>query len=335
MVTRHDAAFFDRVIEESQSRCRAVGTAAFKAHLFQNPRNGIPLCRGWREGKIDDPERHAQPLGGFARNELPHAGDFERGLFDRFGDHVEGLALAALQRVIDHAGSADADVDDALPFADAVERTRHERVVLHRVGKNDELGAAEAAVCGGQGSGFLDRFAHQRHGVHVDPGLGAANVDARADALGRGERRRDRRDQLFVAFGKALLNKSGKAADKVDAALFRRVVHRDGDRGVVFFLARRRDERDRRDRDAFVDDRDPELFFDVFAHADEVLRRACDLLIDLFGAAVDAFVAAVEQRDAHRDRPHVQMAVLDHIKGGDNVVDIKQHSRHLTRGASA
>ncbi len=47
------------------------------------------------------------------------------------------------------AGPADADVDDAVGLADAVERARHERVVLDGVAEHDELGAADAVAIGG------------------------------------------------------------------------------------------------------------------------------------------------------------------------------------------
>ena len=93
-----------------------------------------------------------------------------------------------LDGVGDDAGAADADVDDAVGLADAVKRAGHERVVLDRIAKHDQLRAADAVAIGRAFGGRHDDFAHARHGVHVDARARRGDVDRRADALGARER---------------------------------------------------------------------------------------------------------------------------------------------------
>ena len=87
---------------------------------------------------------------GLLRHQLTHAGDLEGGFLDGLRHHVKGLALDGLQGVVHHAGAGDAHVDDALRLAHAVERARHEGVVLHRVAEYHQLGAADAVAVRGQ-----------------------------------------------------------------------------------------------------------------------------------------------------------------------------------------
>ena len=90
------------------------------------------------------------------------------------GERAEVRVRLGLDGIGDDAGAADADVDDAVGLADAVERAGHERVVLDRVAEHDQLGAADAVAVGGAFRGRLDDLAHARHGVHVDAGARGA-----------------------------------------------------------------------------------------------------------------------------------------------------------------
>ena len=92
-------------------------------------------------------------------------------------------------------GPADADVEHAIAFADAVQRAGDERVVVGDVGEHDQLGAADAAAIGGALGQRLDDAPHVRDGVHVDAGARGGHVDRRADALRDRERLGDRVEQ--------------------------------------------------------------------------------------------------------------------------------------------
>ena len=86
--------------------------------------------------------------------------------------------MHAPERVLHDARTGHADVHLALRLAHAVKRARHEGVVLHGVGKDDELGAGHAALRGGERGGALDGAAHLGHGVHVDARARRADVHA-------------------------------------------------------------------------------------------------------------------------------------------------------------
>ena len=109
-----------------------------------------------------------------------------------------------------------------------------------------------------------------------------------------------------------LFDERGKAANEVDADRLRRVVKRlrDGYEGVR--LTRVRRNRNRRDRDALVDDGDAVLRLDVLARTHKVLRRARDFLVDILAELVDVRMCTVPQGDSHRDRAHIETVLRNH-----------------------
>ena len=91
------------------------------------------------------PKGTSSRAAGLPGHQLAHAGDTESGLFNGLGHHVKGFALHLLEGVVDHPGAGDAHVDDALRLPRPVEGAGHEGVILHGVGEDHQLGAAEAA----------------------------------------------------------------------------------------------------------------------------------------------------------------------------------------------
>ncbi len=128
------------------------------------------------------------------------------------------------------AGAAHTNVDHALRFPDAVEGAGHERVVLDSVAEHDELGAAEPILRGGELRGLAYDAAHARDGIHVDAGLGGADIHGRAHALRLAQHLRKRREQSVVAAGHALVNERGVTAEKIHADFARGAIERKRER---------------------------------------------------------------------------------------------------------
>ena len=203
-----------------------------------------------------------------------------------------------------------------------MERARHKRVIVHRVGEHNQLGAAHGVVVARQLRGLLDDAAHQRDGVQIDARLGRGHVDRRANQIGLSQRLGDRVDQDLVALGKALLHQRGKTADEVDAGRACRAVERLGKRHIAVRGGHRADHRDRGDRDALVDDRDAELALDLLARGDQLFRAAGDLVINLIRQHIDIVAGEVAQRNAHRDCADIEVFLLDHLNGFQNILCI-------------
>ena len=72
-------------------------------------------------------------------------------------------------------------------------------------------------------------MAEQFDRVHVDAGLGGADVHGRADDVGLGESLRQGADEQLRGRGHGLGNECGVAADQVDADFLGRLVKRVGD----------------------------------------------------------------------------------------------------------
>ena len=315
VVGGHNAALLDGVVQQSQSGSGAVGAADLQAHFLQNAGHGIAHSGSGSQGQVHDAEGNTQTLGGLLGHQLTHTGDAEGGLFDGLGHHVKGLAGDLLQGVVDHAGAGDAHAHHGLGFTHTVEGAGHEGVVLHGVGEDHQLGAAEAAGVGGEGGGLLEDAAHLSHSIHVDARLGGAHVHGRAHHIGSGQGLGDGGDELPVRLGKALLHQGREAADEVDAHGLGSPVQGGGEGDVVAALAGSGHQRDRGHRDSLVDNGDAELPLDILAGGDQVLGPAADLVVDLLAGGFGIGVGAVQQGDAHGDGADIQVLPVEHVDG--------------------
>ena len=285
-----------------------------EADLPQDLRHRVANCGRGGEGEVDYAEGHAEAASCLLGDELAHARYLERGALDRLAEGLEVGAGNLLERVLDYARTRHANVHHDVAFRHAVERARHERVVVGRVAQHHKLRAADRVAFLRALSGGLHDLAHQAHGVHVDAGLGGSHVHARAHALRLGKRLRDGADEKLVGGRHALRDDGRIAAEKVDAEFARGIVERA--RYLHEVLGRAAaggaDNGDRRHRNALVDDWDAEVAGDVLASLHERTCVAHELLAD--GAACGGHIArcTVKKRYAHRNRSHVQILVLDH-----------------------
>ncbi len=106
----------------------------------------------------------------------------------------------------------------AVGLAYAVESSRHEGVVLNSVAEYNELCSTDAVAVGSALGSFLDYLTHELDCVHVDTGLGRADIYGRADILCYVECLRDRADKSFVAGRKSLMYECRIAAYEVYSA---------------------------------------------------------------------------------------------------------------------
>ena len=194
-----------------------------------------------------------------------------------------------------------------------MERACHEGVVLGHVAERDDLGRADAVVGNGHLGDGQQNVGHAHHGVHVDARPGGRHVDRRAHAPGAADGFGDGLDERRVAARHALLDHAAEAADEIDADLFgggvERVRHLHVGGGVV--AAHHMS--DGRQRHPAIDDRDAVLLLDLVRYAHQAAGVLHDLRVDaLRGAAWVAF-RAVEERDAHGDRPDVEVLGPDHV----------------------
>ena len=288
--------------------------------------------RGRGEGEVDDAERDVQALGGLVRDELADARDLEGGALDQLGDLADvGVGHFGKRRAHD-ARAGDADVHGAVGFARAVECAGHKGVILHRVAENDELRRADAVAVGRALGRLADDPAHEGDGVHIDARARRADVHGGTDVLRLGQRLRNAADQRQIAGREALLHQRGIAANEVHAHGLRGALERVRKKHGVALGAGRREHRDRRDAQALVNDRNAVFLFDARADGNVVLRDAADLVINFVAGGMDIRVDAIEQGNADRDRADVEMLLLDHADGFENVVRV-EHGRPPRCGA--
>jgi hypothetical protein len=225
---------------------------------------------------------------------------------------------------LDHAGTADADVDHAIGLARAVEGARHERVVVRSVGEDHELGAAEAVVVLRPLRRLDEDPADRQDRVHVDPGGRRAHVDRGADPLGRRQDLGQRLNQPPVAVGPPLLDQGGEPADQVDLDLRRDGVERLCHGQVSLGRMRRGDRGDRAHGDPPVDDRDTVPPLNFKADRAKSSRVADQALANPRAKDVDVGRGAGMKVDPHRDGPDVKLVLADHAERGQDVLGAMQ-----------
>ncbi len=279
---------------------------------------------GGGEGEVDDAEGDVFAFGDVAADEFAGASDAVGGVFDLFGDFVEGGAGVGAQELFngafDDAGAADADVDDALGFTGAEHGTGHEGVVFGHVGEDDNLGAAEAADMAAVGGGLDDLFGDKAHGIDVDAGAGGADVDGGADAAGLGEGLGEGFDEDAFAGGDAFLDEGGEAAEEVDVAGGCGVVEDFAEADGGFDSVAFEEDAGRGDGDAFVDDGDAVACGDLIADGDVFASLGEDALVDGFEHGFGVAVGTAVEVDAEGDGTDVEVFFLHHADGGEDVV---------------
>ena len=199
MARGHDAAFFDRVVEERKGGGRAVRAAFFKTHYLQYLSNAVADRGSGSKERSTTPKGTPRRREASLRNKLAHARYLEGGLFLSSPPRRQSSALALLECVGDDAGAGHTDVYDRLRFADTVERPRHKWVILNGVREHDELCTAHRVNV----RGLLYYPAHERDGVHVYARSRRGEVHARTDELRLRERGGDGVDKTQVAFRKS------------------------------------------------------------------------------------------------------------------------------------
>ena len=324
---RHDAALLDCVVQEREAGRGAGAAALLETHLLKDVGDGVADGGRGSEGEVDDAEGDIEPAGGLMGDQLADSRDFERGVLDELRDFGDVGVGDLLEGMADDTGTGDTDVDDTVGFAGAVERACHEGVVFHGVAEDDQLGGSDTFPVGRFLGAFPDDVAHEGDRVHIDTGLGGTDVDAGADMVRDGQCFGDGADESLIAGSKAFLDEGGISAEVVgahfrggalqDFCVFDRVSaagsEKHGDGG---------------DRDPLVDDGDAVLTLDVFAGPDEMLRFADNLLVDAVAGPVDVRVRAVEQRNAHGDGTDVEVFLVDHVYGLEDVRGVEvDHSQ--------
>ncbi len=174
VVGGHHAALLDRVVQQGQRRpsCRSSRSSPgpISSRMFatlNRPRRG----RG-RQRQVHDAGGHAQP---------PRRRGSPTSWPTRVILNAVRLTSSATvvhagrplgswgQRRAHRARAGDAHVDHAVRLARAVERARHEGVVLRRVAEDDQLGRARCTdgLPRAAHAASLTAGAHQLDGVHV------------------------------------------------------------------------------------------------------------------------------------------------------------------------
>ena len=319
MIGGHHAALFYCIIQHSQGRRGAVGTAYLQAHFFQNPCHTVPHRRSGSQTQVNNPKGHSQTLGGLHAHQLTHPSDLEGGFFDGFSHHIKGLALHLLQRVVHHAGAGNAHVQHTLWLTHTVKSTCHKGVILHGIGKHHDFGAAHAAVVLGCLGGLLDNAAHFCNCIHVDTGFCGAHVDTGADPLCCRHGGRDGTNQLPVPGGGALLHQSREAANEIDAAGFGSGIQSFRNLHIGIGVTGTGHQGNGGNGNPLVDNGNSKFCLNFTANLHQILGTAGNLSINFITAGLKIRVTAVQQTDAHGDGADVQMLLFNHGLGFQDV----------------
>ena len=135
-----------------------------------------------------------------------------------------------------NARSADAHIDDGVCLGHAMERARHERVVVRRIAEYYQLGAAKGILLFGILGGLYHHFTHQTYRVHIKARFCGAHIDGAADTFRLRQSLRYGSNQVLLTLGHALGYQSRITADEVHTHLFGRFIQSHGQGHVILRL---------------------------------------------------------------------------------------------------
>ena len=277
-------------------------------------RNTVAYCRSRSQGQVDNTELGIQAACSLLCYQLADAGNLESSFLNSFGNHTDIAVTHLLQRIFNNTRSAYANVDNAFRFGYAMEGTCHERVIRHSVAEYYQLSTTDCITVSGTLGSSLYNLAHLFYSVHVDTAFGRTNAYRGADNVGNCQCFRNRSNQIAVALGVALVNESGKAADKVNTDLLACVVQSLCQRYIIVAVTAFANHGNRRYGNTLVDDGHAQLNFDILTGFYQMLCLAANLIINLLRCYLDIRMTAITQADAHGDSTHVQLILGNHAR---------------------
>ncbi|MPN36619.1 hypothetical protein SDC9_184129 [bioreactor metagenome] len=116
------------------------------------------------------------------------------------------------------------------------------------------------------------------------------------------------------------MHQRGISADEIYAAGFGRPVHGQGKGHVVLRVGGSGHHRHGRDGNPLVNDGNAKFPLNVLPGFHQLFRGFRDLIINLLAGPHRVGIAAVQKRNAHGDGADVQMLLIDHFNGGENIL---------------
>ncbi len=193
-----------------------------------------------------------------------------------------------------------------------MESTRHERIIAWRIREHDKLCTADGLTIPCELCRTLDDFAHLSYAVHIDASLRRTKIYRGTYEIRRGQRLRNRLDERAVARRIAFLHQRRKSADKIDADFLGCLVKRLCYRHIRVCFAGFCSNSNRRDRNAFMDDWDAILGFDVLTRLDQKLCRTCNFIVDVLAKLLDIRMCTITKGNPHRNSPYIQLVLRNH-----------------------
>ena len=302
-----------------------MGTADLQAHFLQDPGHTVTHSRRGSQAQIHNAKGGIQTAACLLGHQLTHTGNAERSFLHRLRHHFKGLPLHSLQCSVDNAGTGNTHVNDLLRFTNTVESAGHKGVILHGIAKYHQLGASQSVLGFGKPSRLLNDPAHKSHSIHIDAGLGGTHIYRGTHQIGICQRLGNRADQIFICLRHPLLHQSGVTANKIDAASLGCPVQGKGKRQIVPGIAGAGYQSHRRHGNALIDDGNTKLPLNILAGFYQLFCITGDFVIDLIAGLLRIGVAAAQQRNTHGNGPDIQMLLIDHFNGGEDLL-LVQHS---------
>ena len=277
-------------------------------------RNTVADCRSRSQGQIDNTELGIQTACSLLCYQLADTGNFESSFLNCFGNHTDIAVTYLLQCIFNNARAADANVDNAFRFGYAMESACHERVIRHSIAEYYQLSTTDRITIGSTLGSSLHNLAHLFYSIHIDTAFGRANAYGRANNVGNRQCFRNRRNQIAVALGVALVHESGKTADKVNADLLTCVVQSLCQRYIIIAVTAFTNHRNRRYGNTLVDDGHAQLNLNILTGFYQMLCLTANLIINFLRCYLDIRMTAITQADAHGDSTHVQLILGNHAR---------------------
>ena len=207
-----------------------------------------------------------------------------------------------------------ANVYDLVSFSAAMHSPCHKRIVLNHIAKNDQLSTAQRLIISCFCGCFFNDLSHAQNCIHIDARARRTNVYAGTDRLSFCHGVRNAVYKSPVRIARALLHKSRKSANKIDANLFSSFVKRHSNWCQILRFCSTANFCNRSYCHALMDNRDAIFAFKLFSAWDKVFCRRCQAVINASCHDINVFMNTGTQVKTQGNGADIKMLLCYHLE---------------------
>ena len=211
--------------------------------------------------------------------------------------------------------TGNADINNTVRFSRTMKCACHKWVIFRSITEHYQFCSTNTVSVGRQFCCLTYHFTHFGNSIHVNTCFCRTDINRGTNKIRFSQSLRNTGNQCIIACTEAFMYQSGISADKVNADFFCGFIQSMCKINWAFSIARACQHSNRRNRDSFINNRNPIFFGDIFTRFHQVFGIAANFIINFCTSCLDIRINTIQQRDTHCNGAYIQMFVVYHIDG--------------------